>query len=175
MQNPSPPLSESDARRRRIGVGLILALATLAGLWLLVVVGRDWLAYRAAAAWPTVRGEVISATIEALPGAADGADGFGVVVRYRYAVDGRSYESDRLRREGAERLTTLEAAAEVLAGYLPGNGDSVTVRYDPANPATAVLRITPPVYLLLFVGFYWAILLAYLIPAIRTAVGRQER
>lgn len=172
MQNPPPLLSESDARRRRIGVALILGLATLAGLWLLVVVGRDWLAYRAAASWPTVPGEIISATIEPLPGAADGADGFGVVVRYRYMVNGVAYESDRLRRQGEERFTSRAAAAEVLAGYLPGDGRGVTVRHDPADPASAVLRVTPPIYLLLFVGLYWAILLAFLIPRLRRLVTR---
>jgi hypothetical protein len=157
MQQPVPDQSEADARRRRLGVRLILGLAALAGLWLLVVVGREGLAYRAAAGWPAVAGEVISATVEALPGAADGADGYGVVVRYRYTVDGRTYESDRLRRAGAERLTTRAAADEVLASYLAG-GRAVTVRYDPADPATAVLRITPPIYLFLFVAVYWGIL-----------------
>lgn len=167
MQNPPPPLSESDARRRRIGVGLILALATLGGLWLLVVVAREGLAYRTAAGWPVVEGEVIQATVETLPGAADGADGYQVRIRYRYTVDGRTYESDRLRREGGERLTSQAAAEEVLASYVGEGRQVVRVHYDPADPATAVLRITPPVYLLLFVAVYWAILLVFLIPAIR--------
>ena len=166
MTQPLPP-TEADDRRRRIGIALVLGAFTLGGFYLLWVVAADLRDYRAATSWPNVAADVISASIEDLPGAADGADGFGVVLRYRYQVNGQTYESDRLRREGGERFTTREAAEEVLRGYLPGDGRTVTARYDPADPGTAVLSIGPPIYLLLFVAFYWAILLVFLIPAVR--------
>ncbi len=160
-------------RRRRIGIALVLGFFTLGGIWLLAIVARDLLDYHEASQWPTVSAELIGSTIEELPGAADGATAYGVVVRYRYTVAGQTYESDQLRREGAERFTTREAAAEVLAGYLRGNrpdgdGSPFSVYVNPADPTDSVVNVAPPTYLLLFVAFYWAILLVFLIPAVRT-------
>ncbi|MEZ4519070.1 MAG: hypothetical protein R3C44_20385 [Chloroflexota bacterium] len=47
-------------------------------------------------------------------------------------------------------------------------GSGVVAYYNPVNPAEAALNLRPPVYLPLFVGFYWIILLVFLIPALRS-------
>lgn len=167
MIGPQSDNPQTDDRRRRIGIVLVLGLFALAGVWLLWVVAVDLVAYRRALTWPTVSADVLSAGVEVLPGAADGDDAYGVDLRYRYVVDGRAYESNRLRREGTESYSTRAAAEEVLAGYLAGGGQTVTVHYDTADPETAVLNVAPPSYLLLFVVFYWSALIFFTLSVVR--------
>lgn len=73
-------------------------------------------------------------------------------VRYRYRVDGRSYEGTRLYFAGLPMATDSDGARGMLAGLAPGR--TVAVAYDPARPERAVLRpgIGPPTRLSVAAG-----------------------
>lgn len=85
-------------------------------------------------AWPTVEGRVIQREVRETPNpAADRWAAYEPVVTYVYEVAGK-------RHEGHALYVTLrfypEPDARALVDSLP---DPVQVRYDPANPANAVL------------------------------------
>ena len=133
-----------------LGLGLImLGLLWIAGF----IIAHHRAVARAAAAegWPSVPGEVVASRI----GAEESADSEGgtttwymPVLRYRYAVDGRELEGRRLRF-GSVRTADLKRAEAWLAPYPAGA--RVEVRYDPADPAEAVLETRPPA-----AGYLWA-------------------
>ena len=84
--------------------------------------------------WPTTNGRVESCKL------VSNADGesttYKVEVRYRYRVKGRKYAHDKLAF-GYTASSGLSAHREILSRL--ENARSVTVRYDPMDPQTAVL------------------------------------
>jgi hypothetical protein len=105
-------------------VGIGLFATTLLNAWRSTRAGR----------WPTVSGTINQLQLEEHPGE-DGSR-YEVKVRYAYAVDGVAYEGTRLafgygksggRKQHEEIERKLQAAQEV------------SVRYDPADPATSCL------------------------------------
>lgn len=161
MNSPNPEPDPADLRRRRVGTLLVLGLFVVGGLWLLGVVAAELAGWQAARAWPVVPAQVVDAGVVAVAADETNEAGYRVALRYRYVVGGQAYESDRLRREGTESFGTQAAAEEVLAAYLARV--PFVAHVDPTDPATVVLSVGPPVYLLLFVGFYWAALLGFLV------------
>ncbi|HUI97866.1 MAG TPA: DUF3592 domain-containing protein [Xanthobacteraceae bacterium] len=103
--------------------------------------------------WPTVTGKVIGTRTESYvddntteatdsdhPHRGPGAETeyTGAIIRYAFSVAGRGYQSTR-RYVGRPVLSgSPRGAAKVLAKY-PLNG-AVTVHYNPANPAEAMLE-----------------------------------
>lgn len=81
---------------------------------------------------------------------------YRVEVRYRYAVAGREYESDRIAfgYTGSSAHDTHRAIHEKLR-----RGDAVQVRYDPGDPAQAALvyGLHQSTLFLLIFGGVWTI------------------
>jgi hypothetical protein len=91
-----------------------------------------WTSFRGVAttSWAQATGTVVTSRVTAV---ADGPDRADVV--YRYAVNGRSYDGERI---GYGRFTT-EAGARAFVAAHP-EGSEVVVFYDGSNPASAVLE-----------------------------------
>lgn len=90
---------------------------------------------RASRKWPGVEGTVLGAEVVAVTRKQGRAH--APVVRYRYEVNGRSYEGERIAL-GPPRSGSLASAEATLATYL--DNEHVMVYYDPENPAKAVLE-----------------------------------
>ena len=89
--------------------------------------------------WPTVTGAMIESSLSSsrtFPGGGP----FVVAVRYTYEVDGRVFQSERLRygHDSFDNTYLEGAARKLLTRYSVGN--PVTVRYNPADPNEAVLE-----------------------------------
>lgn len=128
-------------------LGVVLAVA---GGWALWTESALAARGRIVAAWPTVDGEVIYSGVDQRLSPAQQRHGlwpFGAsggehhaVVRYRYAVGGTPYLSDRLGPDtsSARGHRDVARAREEAARY-PVGAD-VQVRFDPVDPGTAVLE-----------------------------------
>ena len=101
---------------------------------------------KAAAAWPTVDGVITGSSVSHRRerDASDRLeDVYTVAVAYRYAVEGRELQGERIGYGATTRFSNQKARAEALAARYP-EGAKVQVRYDPANPAEACLETAPP-------------------------------
>jgi len=112
--------------------------------------GRNQVA--AGKTWARTPGEVIESKVDAAGShTSDDDSDCTPVVRYRYTVNGKSYESDRIVFGGQPDTTKL-LAEKLVAKYPPGA--KVEVFYDPRRPKNAVLEsksgIGP--------GFYWMLI-----------------
>jgi hypothetical protein len=95
---------------------------------------------RACSRWPTVPGKILEGRIETGPVSDDKGDTefSGYRLLYSYRVDGREYRSTRLYL-GNPVLSGGTRTAERLAAKYPPGAD-VTVYYNSANPAMAMLE-----------------------------------
>jgi hypothetical protein len=98
---------------------------------------------RASARWPAAPGRVVESGVEEVERGRFSHSPtvhYKARVRYRYRVDGRAYENDRICYDVANcgTGTGREAAAALAADY--PEGAAVRVRHDPAHPERAVLR-----------------------------------
>jgi len=86
--------------------------------------------------WPEARGVIESAEVTSR---SDGHEQrlYGASVRYRYDVAGKRYTGERVSYESGQS-PQREIAEGVIRRYAPGT--EVAVRFDPANPAKAVLE-----------------------------------
>ncbi len=119
------------------GAGLLAA----GGVWL-------WLdrayfrpareAKRAAQAWPSVTGVVLSAQVDTQTSwdSTSGAEStsFRPSITYEYEVNGQRYRGDRLRASDAF----------YTAGMLPGSAQAVVDRYRPGAPVTVYYNSQNP-------------------------------
>ena len=80
--------------------------------------------------WPSVEGTVLESRVDDAH-----LEFMKPVLRYRYAVDGRSYVGFRVAFSGYG--ISRRAMAELIRPY--ALGQQVRVFYDPGNPASAVL------------------------------------
>nr|WP_321457722.1 DUF3592 domain-containing protein [uncultured Cohaesibacter sp.] len=90
--------------------------------------------------WKQTSGQIIESHVEALTQTkANGTpiEMFQPSVRYRYEVDNSFFIGTAISRQHPAR--TLQGVAETEIEDLK-QGTNVTVHYDPADPATAVLR-----------------------------------
>ncbi|MBI4409487.1 MAG: DUF3592 domain-containing protein [Gemmatimonadetes bacterium] len=112
-----------------VGIVLVLAGAAFAA-WQLVW----WSRARASRSWPRAEGVILRAEAKRRRGF--GSAAYRVRIEYRYTVGNTIYRSTRIRfgllRAHADRAQAL------LARY--DQGAHVTVRYDPHEPARAVLE-----------------------------------
>ena len=122
--------------------GLIILLVIL--VTILIGAGLAWYARRqraraeVAKQWPTADGTIVSSYVGTRSTDADGVSVTHVaVVNFSYQVSGASYQSNRLTFGG--NVEGSQAKMTELVGEYPA-GKIVPVRYDPKNPATAVLR-----------------------------------
>jgi hypothetical protein len=118
----------------------ILAFAG-AGVFLLVKSFKDRKKAEASQGWPTTQGQIIAARIsESTSTDSDGdrSTSYSPAVEYTYNVAGQEYKGNKVAfgfTQGYGRYAKAQAA---LARY--PLGAQVTVFYDPANPADAVLE-----------------------------------
>ena len=118
---------------------LVASIAVLAGL--VVQLGRRArraaIVRRAAAVWAETAGTVLSTTIQ-IRRLGQGRSEVPVVI-YAYQVDGRPYQSFRLRAGDDTGGIRLHGdASRTLERYPVGS--NVTVYYDPDDPANAALE-----------------------------------
>lgn len=102
--------------------------------WLLLPVLLDW---HAAQSWQPLSAEVLTATV--VEHRDDDSVTWQATARFRYEVDGRSYEGERVAIDGsADNIGDFQ---QRLGGELAeafARGGPVTVYVDPADPARAV-------------------------------------
>jgi hypothetical protein len=146
------PTALLGAARADAGVDAATKPNLVDGSWILglffVALGvhllRRGLSYRRAAAamsgWPVVDAKVIESRVEARPDeGGEGADRYIPRVRYAYTVDGAARESTTIRIGLADLGYRRARQAREHAARYPA-GARIAVRYDPADPTTAVLE-----------------------------------
>ena len=121
-----------------IGAGLI---------WISWVVGKA--DFNASRTWKQGPGQVVfSKTVKQ-------AGGWEPVVRYRYDVNGKSYESGNRNTSGGWGTQDAGAADMILSDH--PKGSAVTVYYNPANPGEAAIEVgvgmTHIIFALIGLGF----------------------
>lgn len=111
-----------------IAVGLLTAAAGLV----------EWRAARAAAAWPTAEGVVVSIGTQTAEQRGRSLTYFdAVAVTYRYTAGGQTHTGSQIDLSGRPRRADSPAGRDLLARLAPGA--PVTVHYDPADPARGIL------------------------------------
>jgi hypothetical protein len=133
--------SESRALQHRLcGFGLLLVFAGAVGVGGLEVAKRR---IAQTAQWPSVTGRIIKSQV------ATGAvkNGRTLIISdhadtiYTFTVNGKSYRGESRRVVPMLHFNTEGSPEEVVAKYAVGK--SVTVYYDPNNPADALLTPVP--------------------------------
>lgn len=116
------------------GLALVLVSA-----YLCLDLGMDCWEGASARSWPEAKGTVTEVGLRRSHGR--GGASYRPRIRYRYRVDGRDLEGERLRvREQAS--SDREAVEAVAAGYSVGG--EVVVRYDPEDPSQSMVVPGPP-------------------------------
>lgn len=92
---------------------------------------------RLCAHWPIVAGTITTSRVE-VETDADGDESYRADVRFRYRVGDREFEGAAVNWGPAPAFAWRSQAAAALIDYPVG--EAVTVHYDPAQPAMAVLR-----------------------------------
>jgi len=111
---------------------LFLTWCFALGIWR----GRNQVA--AGKTWARTKGEIVASEVVAEGSHTDDDDtDCTAVVRYRYAVDGKTYDSDRIAF-GERGHTMRMLASQVVAKYPVGA--QVDVFYNPKRPSSAVLE-----------------------------------
>jgi hypothetical protein len=119
---------------------LVMIVVMLVGIPLLVR-ARKWPASRSPAArWPHTLGTVQSSTVQVSFGATSRRE--SPLVLYAYQVEGRMFQGRRVRASDKYGRTMPDGAgcsASATVARYPA-GTSVTVYYDPLNPANSALE-----------------------------------
>jgi len=116
--------------------GIFACVMLLCGALLLGVGLFALQRYRAAKAWPQVPAVIEASEVVSERRFEDGRF-YRPVVRYRYATPSGSFDGDKLST--ADRLYPKEEAARRVAARYPA-GSTVLARYNPVDPAEAVLE-----------------------------------
>jgi hypothetical protein len=99
---------------------------------------------QAAAAWPTVKGKIISSVLESYISYDDEGDAttmYRPVITYEFEVDGEVYTSTQVRVSGFAASNLERSQRKKLAAY--PEGGEVVVHYNPYSPQDALLEINP--------------------------------
>ena len=121
----------------------LVGLAIVSLIWFLHL--RTARKAEAAAAWPSVTGTVQSSAVSdkvETDSEGDSETAWYPEVAYAWTVNGQNYTGRRIQFGETPRFTREAAARAVCDRYRAGA--SVPVRYDPANPAEAVLETKKP-------------------------------
>jgi hypothetical protein len=138
---PGHPL-RSEAKTRSAPLFIPAGFLIVLGLAFVVFAQADKTRGEESAGWPTTRGEVLESKVvrsSGQPSSEPGGPGwrYCAVVRYKYRVDGRDFESERVH--GATVWRSDDSEAKDTVGRYP-KGGGVDVHYDPARPSVAVLE-----------------------------------
>lgn len=141
------PDVQSASGCRHVAVPLILGLAAiLVGVGVFCWKIDDFKQAYASSTWPTVQGQIVHSEVVWLrnqKGLVYDAD-----ITYHYAVNGQQYAGTLVSI--LEYQGDSHSMSEIVRGY--PEGAPVTVHYDPANPAYAVLEPGLNMTLLVFGG-----------------------
>jgi Protein of unknown function (DUF3592) len=138
------------------------AFFVLVGLPFLEIARRAFKRDRAVTGWPRQPGVIHSAVLESWVQTSRDKNGFDIqytvykpVVRYRYTVDGREYESTRVAQAVDDVATGQAAAQQVIDRYAPGT--QVMVLVNPGDPTASWLEVQRSVgaVILLAFGALW--------------------
>ncbi|MBN1310316.1 MAG: DUF3592 domain-containing protein [Anaerolineae bacterium] len=123
---------------------IIPLILIIIGLVMLFIYFRSLLQARASEGWPTAQGTVLESWVRRSSSTdSDGGTShrYYPEVRYQYQVMGREFQGDRMAF-GPRQRGNRSAAEKVVAGYPAG--ESVTVYYQPDQPASAILERSVP-------------------------------
>ena len=117
----------------------------------LMLVGGYFLTYRvgkpirdkaaASIAWPATDGRITGSKVERVKRGGEGKATYTADITYEYALDGRTFEGDRVWF-GDDYSASDASAFRAAVGRYPV-GSAVKVHYDPAEPAESVLEPGP--------------------------------
>ena len=157
--------SPMDPNRYRLLQTLeaIGALFIAAGLLTMLAGLQQFRAGQAAGGWPATSGQIVAnETVRVAQRGRSVTIIDAARIAYRYSVDGRAYESERVTPNALPARTDSAEGRRRAAAY--PLGAAVTVYYDPANPARSLLERPPQTAALrsggLLVGLGLAVLLA---------------
>jgi hypothetical protein len=118
-------------------VGILVVIAS----GVLLFAGIQWLIGLLTLRWPTVPGVVLDSYIQE-GNMAEGGRGSRPIVEYQYEVNGKTYQNNRIY-VGSSTAMSSGGFSDILyqleARRYPA-GKQVMVRYDPSNPANAILE-----------------------------------
>ncbi len=161
------------SRISSVFVFLFFLIFLAVGLGLLGFGARGWWKSNQASDWPTTQGTLLERDIID-DSDSDGGTTYRVKVRYAYTVAGRHLESERLAYgyAGSSGRESHQAIYDKLT-----RGESVRVRYNPEDPAEAVLAygLNNSTLMLMVFGVVWTMFTVGLIVLTRigTAVDTQ--
>jgi hypothetical protein len=130
--------------------------------------GAQWKA-RTERRWPVTAGRVLSSGVEQYVAASGTRTSktrmtlYRPAIVYEYEVRGRRYRSSHIASQPELRVVVPDLAARTVERY--GTGSTPAVRYNPANPAEAVLETRVPAFWRLVVlagGFLALAVIMYL-------------
>jgi hypothetical protein len=160
MGNNLDPAETPSKSNAAILIGALIVFAAVFG-------GFGTYKYTVASAsssWPTTQSRITASRLDRTGSGSDTK--YRPSVSYRYSVQGTDYTGKRIR--AVSSYTSRGKAESELARY--PSGATVTVYYDPADPASSVLvpGVTMGIYLMLAVGVACLVLaIAILVSALR--------
>jgi hypothetical protein len=108
------------------------ALDAVAAVWLIVGASVVRNRIEAARSWPQATATVLSSEVRSTR-----RGGAWPEIRYRYSVQGQTFESSTYRIGGMTSAVRSEADA-IVAAHPPGS--ALEVRYDPERPSSAIIE-----------------------------------
>lgn len=117
--------------------GVIGVVLFVAGISLLYGLLKENKEAEKSLGWPSVKGEVASATIREKGRTARNRSSYQATIKYKYVVMQKSYLSQRVAF-GTKITGPRNWAQEIVDKYPKGSG--VTVFYDPKDPSIATLE-----------------------------------
>ena len=133
MSDQSPPAQPPRSKPSFITALILIPI----GLLLVVISLLFGSKQRASQDWPSVTGAVVNSYVEEYRDA-DQSPSYYARVVYQYAVDGELYASQQVSFGIVKSYAGQNGASKALQAYPVGK--EVTVYYDPADPAEAVLE-----------------------------------
>jgi hypothetical protein len=122
----------------------LVAVCAFVGIISFIIGWRSMKKNQAAAAWPTVRGKIISSVLESYISYDDEGDAttmYRPLITYEFDVEGEVYTSTQVRVNGFSASNLENSQRKKLAAY-PEEGE-VEVHYNPFTPQDALLEINP--------------------------------
>lgn len=146
-EKPAGPASKFESPWYMVLAGVvILGLGGKAAYW---VVGDTWRGV-ASPTWETTQGTVVQSGLGQAYSSRVGAK-YSLAVVYRYSVDGREYENDRLSFPEWSASGSESYYRKQLESKYPLGG-SCTVYYNPGNPAESCLEPGPSILFIVVMG-----------------------
>lgn len=152
--------TDKSRERRQIADPVLLLVRLMA----LIAVGAFLYGWRTNAeteSWPTTTGTMVESRVEWFTSHSNRTPRtmYWPVVRYVYQVDGRQYEGNQIAVTGVGSVSVPSWVEAMIEDY-PSDA-SVTVFYDPKDPANACLSSRTPLVFLAFGGvgallFLWS-------------------